>query len=190
MDRYSILLGKKVEPQKGFWEPTIEHSWNYPDRLRLVVTGGHGEGKTSYLIKDAIETCHDSRCLFVCTIESMHHLASLLTTYKSHLNHESFELCPWKGDSFLKATKGRGFRSIYFDDGDEFDMSDVPLPLGGSLFRLMSLSQNLFSNVPRIIITASMSSISNLKYESTPRGNWNWKIESIRSWGINKKGGL
>jgi hypothetical protein len=53
LDRYKILLGKRLEPQKGYWNTNDEHSWNYAHRLRLLVTGGMGGGKTSYLIYDA-----------------------------------------------------------------------------------------------------------------------------------------
>jgi len=193
VDRYSILLGKKkIEPLKGFWRPTNEHSWNYPDRLRFMVVSDRGGGKTSYLIKDAIETSHHPgpglpgcrpqlpslQCLFVHPkngqISYLHQLAALLARYKSHLNHESFDLCSW--ESFQKRVQGRRFRSIYFDDGDCYDMSIVTGAQIGyyPLFQLMSFAQNQLSNVPRVIIT--VSSIGNI----IPKGNWNWKIEHIQ----------
>ena len=183
MDRYAILLGKKLEPQKGYWNTTDEHAWDYKNRLRLVVTSGMGGGKTSYLIYDAVKTSADGRFIYVCPQYTLVHVKGLLMHYASHFNHGSFDLCSW--DDFWQRTQSvRGARTIYFDDAGEYDQSlmdpneNKPLRPQTGITSLMSYVQGRFANVPRIIITCDKTAID--PSAPIPKGNWDWKIEELR----------
>jgi hypothetical protein len=181
MDRYQILLNKKLEPQKGFWEASNEHAWNYRDRLRLIVTGGAGDGKTSYLIYDAIKISQLGRFIFVCPSHYLDHVKGMLSKFKTHFNHSEFDLCTW--EEFVERTSSlRGARTIYFDDADHYEHNDA-LGQRKDLYgigSLMAYANGRLANFPRIIITCSRNSIDSSM--PVPKGNWDWKHEDLVSW--------
>jgi hypothetical protein len=181
VDRYSIILKKPYVPKR---EPGEEFSWDYASRLRLVVMGPPGSGKTQYMIDDAVKVVNVDRGVrkephkFIFCTSSPDHLRSLLSHRGTILNAD-FEISTW--ENFWGRTLSlRRCTTVYFDDADTYEHLNTDGTSNKELYGVRSLmmySVGRLTNIPRIIIACQEYSVDFTK--PAPKGNWNWKCERL-----------
>jgi hypothetical protein len=191
MDRYSILLKKEyVIPRI----PGEEFSWDYESRLRLVVMGGPGIGKTTYLINDLKNMTkikkNPAKYIFCTSHGSLDHLRGLLTTnyaLSGSVYGTQIEVCSWN-DFWPRTVSLQRALTVYFDDANDYQTMETKENAGSAaslswepfnVRSLMAYAMGRLFNIPRIIIACDEHSID----FSTPIGNWDWKSEHLKKRG-------